>query len=280
MVESRGYLLHMTHYDPRWVAEKENEKPFDLKLAIELVKELADNGFNLLMIDPKDAVKFRSHPELKRHYTQPMGNLRKLAAAAKKAGLEVALKINFSQSGTHQHNHWFAPHHKRFDNKEYFERAFTILDELIDAAKPERFIHVGMDEDHDRSIKQFVDAVITLNKLVTERGFRTMIWNDTACFWAQAMVHVEKSLATEKKGPKDVTHIIYDYFTPVQLKAFKRVQRRGLKLWGAPGQKIKPMMQLLDKLNAEGVLITHWIPCVQENREQLINKIKNFGDYY
>ena len=45
-------------------------------------------------------------------------------------GLEVAVKLNFSQSGLHQHNHWFRPHNLLFDRPEYWERAWRIVDEL------------------------------------------------------------------------------------------------------------------------------------------------------
>jgi hypothetical protein len=85
----RAYLLHLTHYDPMWMRRKARENPFDLAIALEMVQALGEEGFNLLVIDVADAVKYKSHPELAKRYTVPMGHLQKLAGAARKAGLDL-----------------------------------------------------------------------------------------------------------------------------------------------------------------------------------------------
>jgi len=80
----RGYLIHLTHYDPTWWERKPREKPFDLDVALEIVDALAAEGFNLLVIDCFDAVKYKSHPELAKRYTVPMKQLQTLVAAARR----------------------------------------------------------------------------------------------------------------------------------------------------------------------------------------------------
>jgi len=274
----RGYLLHISHYDPSWCAVKDKEKPFDLQVGLEVVDVMAEAGFNLLVMDPKDGVAYGSHPELKRHYTQPMDVLGRLAGHARERGLDVAVKLNFSQSGTHRHNHWFAPHNGLFDNDEYWQRAFRIIDELIEAARPKRFFHVGMDEDHDRSVPQYVEAIRTLHEGLSRRHIRTLIWNDSACHWPQAAVHRDKSLAAEKHAPKDVTHVIWDYGDTIDIDAFRRAIGRGLTVWGAPGSRpgnVEAMLGVLAECGAEGILLTRWIPCIPENRDTLIGRVKS-----
>jgi len=103
----RGYLLHLTHYDPRWRKNKPDEKSFDNQVAGEILRALADQGFNMLLIGISDGVRYHSH-----------GTIPPL----------------------------LAPN----------------IAEVIRTCKPNRIFHVGMDEDHDRSLKQYGAAIPTL----------------------------------------------------------------------------------------------------------------------
>ena len=71
-IRYRGFILHVSHYDPSWMAAKNREKPFDARLAKVVVSEAAKQGFNLLVVDVADGVRYKSHPELKRRYSVPM----------------------------------------------------------------------------------------------------------------------------------------------------------------------------------------------------------------
>ena len=80
----RAYLIHVTHYDPVWHQRKACEKPFDVHLAYDASAAMAaETDMNLLIIDIADGVKCRSHPELKRHYSVPMGHLRRVVGRAR-----------------------------------------------------------------------------------------------------------------------------------------------------------------------------------------------------
>ena len=68
-IRNCGYLIHITHYDPAWCRRKARERPFDLPTALAVVEALAEEGFTHLVIDLKDGVAWRSHPELRKHYT-------------------------------------------------------------------------------------------------------------------------------------------------------------------------------------------------------------------
>ncbi|HHN46115.1 MAG TPA: hypothetical protein ENN09_01620 [Planctomycetes bacterium] len=275
----RGYLLHVTHYDPVWVANKDKEEPFDLEVGIQVIDAAADAGLNLLLIDPKDAVRYKGHPELARPYSQGMEILKTLTERAAKHGMETAVKLNFSQSALHQHNHWFRPHNQLFDSPEYWQYAFDVMDELIDAVKPPRFFHVGMDEDHDRSYGQYVEAVKTLHIGLLQRNLRTLIWNDSACRWPQAAIHRDKSLAAEREVPKDVIHVLWDYggWEPA---ALPRIRAQGFDVWGAPGSKPDLVAQMRDALleiGGQGILLTHWIQCIPARRDELLERIRTCG---
>lgn len=275
----RGYLLHITHYDPRWVINKDKEKPFNLELGLEAIDAMARAGLNLLVIDPKDGVRYKSHPELARSYSQDIGILKKLCARAARHGIEVAIKLNFAQSALHQHNHWFRPHNNLFDTKEYWKLAFEVIDELLKVVRPPRFFHVGMDEDHWRSYRQYAEAIKTLRDGLKKRKLRTLIWNDSACHWPAADIHREKSLFAEQRIPKDIVQVLWDYgdWDP---KALKRIRAAGFDLWGAPGGESKFVKKMRDRLlsiGGSGILLTHWIQCVPSNRRAMLDLISKGG---
>jgi hypothetical protein len=275
----RAYLLHITHYDPVWAANKDKEEPFNLDVGLNVIDAMAEARMNLLLIDIADGIRYVSHPELSRPYSQDSEVPIRLAERAAKLGLEVAIKLNFSQSAWHQHNHWFRPHNKLFDTPEYWKLAFEIIDELVGIVKPPRFFHVGMDEDHDRSYPQYVDAIKTLHAGLAARNLHTLIWNDSACHWPQAAIHRDKSLAAERELPRDVIHVLWDY-GDWDAPALSRIREAGFDLWGAPGGKPENVALMRDQLLAVGgigILLTNWIPCIPSQAENLLNTIRVCG---
>jgi len=283
IIPTRGYLLHITHYDPWWLKFKAYESPFNLELGLEIIDEIAKVGLNLLVIDVKDGVMYKTHPELKRHYSHDIGILKTLSSRAAEHGIETTVKLNFSQSSINQHNHWFRPHnYQEFDKPEYFERAFQIIDELIEVVLPKRFFHIGMDEDHDRSHKQYVNAIKILYNGLKERNLRTIIWNDSCCDYPMGLVHQEKSMMAEDFLPKDIIQVMWDYRNKY-LQYFDRIKNKGFETWGAPGgvpEEVEAMRDKLLSIGGTGMLMTHWIPCVFKNKEKLIERIRTCGLSY
>lgn len=275
----RGFLLHITHYDPRWWEAKATEQPFDLDVGLAVIDAMADVGLNLLVIDCADGLHYASHPELARPYSVPMQTLRALVERAQHHAIEVVPKLNFAQSGLHRHNHWFRPHNDLFDSPRYWELAFELIDELIAETKPPRFFHIGMDEDHWRSYTQYIAAIQTLHAGLEARGLRAVIWNDSACMWPQAEIHREKSLAAEQAISKRVVQVLWDY-SGVNEAALRRIHDGGFELWGAPGgdpDMVILLRKTLEMIGATGILLTRWIPCVEANREQLLRHIRTLG---
>lgn len=275
----RGFLLHLTHYDPVWCRKKAREKPFDLGLAMEIVDAMAEANMNLLIIDIADAVKYKCYPKLAKHYTQPMSTLKRLVRHAEKAGMEVVPKLNFSRSHFCQHNHWFGRMLWGFDTDIYFENAFRLIDELIDVTRPRRFFHIGMDEDHDRSYTQYVAAIQRLHDGLTTRGLRTIIWNDSSCLWEGSHIHIEKALLAETRIPKDIVHMLWDY-QRVDPRILRRIRRRGFELWGAPGSnpdRVAAFRDALHRTSGTGAIITKWIPCRPGNRKTLLKTVHDCG---
>jgi len=276
----RAFQMHLTHYDPAWVKRKAVEKRFNMKLALEVVDRAAAAGFTHLIIDIEDAVRYKSHPELRRPYSVPISELAKLAARARSRGLDVIPKSNFSQSPLHRHNHWFRPHHDLFDAPLYFRRAFRIIDEIRRACRPKRFFHIGMDEDHERSHRQYVRAIKALSAGLRKRGLRAVIWNDTAERWNRAEVYAEKCLAAEARIPRSVVEVVWDYHG-VRPDVFKRLRRRGFEVWVAPGWnpvQIAKMHAAAVRAGARGIVFTLWIPCRPGNRGRFLARIAQMAE--
>ncbi len=285
--QARGYLLHLTHYDPRWCQRKSREQPFDLDLGLELVEALTEEGFTHLLIDCADAVRYRSHPEFARRYTIPMKSLATLASAARRRGLEVVPKLNFSRGEINRHNHWMRapgePWYQHFDGPDYWKIAFEVIDELTAACAPVKAFHIGMDEDHDRSYSQYRDAIIALHDGLAKRKVRTLVWNDTGIEYASGLHHAEKSLTAEAGIPKDVVQILWRY-SGLPSASITRLRQRGFELWGAPGWRDPAQaMAFRDAVlrsGGTGLLMTTWMPCRPRNRRVLHEAIRKMGPIY
>jgi hypothetical protein len=275
----RAFMVHITHYDPVWWKKKRYEKPFDPKVANDVIDAMAEVDMNLLVIDIADGVTYKSHPELKRPYSVPMGVLKRLAQYARKRGIEVVPKLNFSQSGYQFHHQWLRPH-GWFDSEQYYKLAFELIDEAIGVCQPERFVHVGLDEDMDRSHRQFALAVRTLAEGVKERGLRAVMWKDspiiTPGIWEGPG---EKSRAAEKTTPKDVVQVPWGY-RKADPDLVRHLCRKGFEVWGATGGKPELVRAWRDaclRYGGTGIFLTAWRPCRPGNRKAFLEQIRTCG---
>jgi len=283
-----AYLMHMTHYDPHWVEHKATEKPFDPSVAQAVIEALRGYGFNALVVSVGDGVVFRSHPELRKHYSEPMKILVALAKQARAAGMEFIPKFNFSMSAINCHNDWIrAPKQTWWDDLDhdaaYYGKAFAIIDEVVKACGGATRLHIGMDEDHNRSHAQFVATIEALRKRLKQRGLRTIMWSDAAIPYPNGQVYVEKALAALEHCSRDVVQVLWDYRgTPT--RAAKRIVDNGFEWLGAPGwsdaKQISNYANLCRRLGATGLLMTRWIKCVKENRQELLDCIHRAAPHY
>lgn len=281
-----GILIHATHYDSAWRVRKDTERPFDYKVAIEVLRAMKKVGMNALIVDIEDGVTYQSHPELKRHYSVPMADLVAVAAEARKLDIEFIPKLNFSKSGRTRHDHWLLPNfdpEKNFmsQREKYYKVAKEIIDEILAECGPVNYFHIGMDEDHWRSVAQYVEDVRELHSYFAERGIRTVIWNDGSYLnlRSHAQVFAEKIHAAAPQLPKDVVHIVWDYDVarPGVLKPFVDL---GFEVWVAPGFKprvIEGWKSIMSEEGGSGLIMTHWIKCSSHNKERILRDIREKG---
>ena len=283
----RGFLMHLSHYDPLWTSEDWRRKyPFDLKLGMDLIDEMSRSGLNTLIVDCEDAIRFKSHPEIARSYTEPTGLLEKIFKHAAARNIEIIPKLNFSQSSFYGHNEWMYPHNKWddkkdiFDSEEYWKIAFELIDDILEIGQTKKF-HIGMDEDNDRSHRLFKDAINILCAGLAKRNIRTIMWRDSRTD-PRGEGFTEKHNYAESRIPKDIIPIIWKYDEAGNPATIKHIIENGFELWGATGETaskdvVSRWRKSLLKYGGRGLILTKWIPCHEINRKSLMDIIKQLG---
>jgi hypothetical protein len=139
-----------------------------------------------------------------------------------------------------------------------------------------------MDEDHDRSYPQYIEAIEKLHAGLGDRGLRAVMWNDSACQPPCTRIHFEKALAAEEAIPRDVVQVLWDYATKRD-DHVRRICERGFDLWGAPGGDPAQATAIRDAVlqhGGEGLLLTSWARCEQSTKARLLRSIRRMGPIY
>jgi len=249
-VKVRALLIHITHYDPNWNANKDTEQPFS--------------------------------------YSVPMKDLQLLADTARQKNIDFVPKCNLSKSGRNHHDMWMRPHwdgiHWLKNMDEYWQVAGDVIDELVSVCKPQKYFHIGMDEDHYRSVSQYVDAIKILHAKVGKHNLKTVMWNDT-CYENRnvgAQVYADKCRAAEPLLPKDMVHILWDYDL-THKGIVRRLTDMGFEVWVAPGRNKNQIAQWKKILLTEGgtgMLMTNWIKCSKKKQPRILTMLNNLAPAY
>ena len=287
-IRVKGLLMHMTHYDPVWNARKEYEEAFSLEVGIEVLQAMKKTGLNTVVLDIEDGVLYQSHPELKRHYSVPMADLKSFAAKAREMDIDFVPKLNFSKSGRNQHDKWMYPYWdlRNFVAREdeYLQVALDLIDEIIRECQPARYFHIGMDEDHHRSVDQYARTIKFFYDHLQKKALKTVIWSDTAYENRNviAQVHADKSRAAEQLIPKDIVQVLWDYDL-VHRGIIKRLTDQGFEVWMAPGRDSKMINEwkkVVIEEKGSGLLLSNWVKCSEKNRDTILNHIREFAPEY
>ena len=104
-----------------------------------------------------------------------------------------------------------------------------------------------------------------------------MIWNCSGLDAPRYEVFKEKSLLAEEKLPTDIVQIPY---ATIREDVFHRIKQRGFDVWGCfagtNAERMKDLHRVLLQNNANGILLANWIPCIEDNRDRLIDTVNQF----
>jgi hypothetical protein len=287
-IKRRGLLLHLTHYAPgEWLAGKPKEKRHDQATALAVIKAMRESGFNLLMLDIKDAVAYSRLPELKKRYTVPMSELTELAKAARDNGLEFIPKLNFAKSFHHRHSEWMDDESLQPETPKFWKRSFAAIDEVLQATGA-KTLHVGMDEDDTRSPDEYLSALLKLHAYLKDKGARMAMWVDVAQGWRPSnRWKVEPAL---EKLPRDVLLFPWCYYRALDIWV-EKLTGMGFDVLGTCGYNVEtPQAAAQDaltntrqwaesarKFGANGVMLTQWIKCRRANRAVILEAVRRCG---
>jgi hypothetical protein len=284
----RALLIHITHYDPKWNSSKEFEGLFSVESALAIIEKMTEVDLNMLVVDIADGIEYKSHPALKRHYSVPMKDLEVIAKTAHEKNIEFVPKLNFSKSGRNHHDMWMKPYWHGIgwtrDMDKYWKVAGELIDELVEVCTPKSYFHIGMDEDHYRSLSQYVDAINRLHSKISNHNLRPVMWNDT-CYLDRnvvAQVYADKMRAAESLIPKDIVQVLWDYDI-VHKGLVEHLVKMGFTVWVAPGRESDHVLEwkkILLREGGQGLFMTSWIKCNQANKDRILKQIEKQGPLY
>lgn len=110
------------------------------------------------------------------------------------------------------YKHNLCPRHPQ-----YYDLIFSLIDEIVEVIRPERFVHIGHDEGYDlatcpicegHAAEIFAEEVTRLHDHIAELGRETMMWSD--------MIHpdTDKYLVPEaaKDLPRDIVMLDFTWY--------------------------------------------------------------------
>lgn len=151
----------------------------------EITSRMADVGFNLIVIDLGDGVRYDSHPELAVENAWSPARLRDELARLRELGLEPIPKLNFATT----HDAWLGPYSRCVSTEPYYGVCRDLIAEVIELFDGPRFFHLGMDEEGYDCQRYYLYVVIRQLDLwwhdfdflvgeVERGGSRAWIWSD------------------------------------------------------------------------------------------------------
>lgn len=144
-----AYLLHLSHnmwgdpggretgapYHPENVTDEDTWKT--------VIDFLPTQGFNTVVIDVGDAVKYESHPEISIKGAWQKEKLKSELDRMRILGLMPIPKLNFST----RHSAWLGMYRRMTSSAKYYEVCKDLIEEIAELFGRPAYFHLGMDEE-------------------------------------------------------------------------------------------------------------------------------------
>lgn len=259
---------------------------FDKHVWDQATEYAAECGFNTVVIDLGDAVKYRSHPEIALSDAWEIPVLKSELARLRKMGLNPVPKLNFSSN----HDLWMGKYSRMVSTDIYYQVCRDLIEEVIEIFDTPDYFHLGMDEergceeDFYPQHYEFVcyrrgnllwHDVNFLCGCVSAKGVRPWIFADLYWLYPEEFVkRVDKNVLI---SPWIYSRFDSPFFnaTQQQIDAFKEMSELGYQQVPAGSNYIyKENMRDLIRFSAErispetlaGFMMTGWMPTVEERK--------------
>jgi hypothetical protein len=175
----------------------------DFNIWDKVVTRASERGFNTLLIDLGDAVKYKSHPEIAAPDALSTDELKVLLNKARALGLTPIPKLNFSTD----HHCWLKQYRRMVSSDIYRAVCVDLINEVCELFDYPELFHLGMDEEHSfdciqwreiaimRSPKLMFEDFNIMFDAVRKNGARPWVWADY--YWNHPDIFMENM-------PKDV----------------------------------------------------------------------------
>lgn len=138
---------------------------FDEEAWHAVLEEMSLKGFNTVVLDVGDGVKFESHPEISLPDAWDRKKVHEEIERAAGLGIKIIPKLNFSTT----HDLWLGEYERMISTKTYYKVCRDIIEELYEIFEHPQYIHLGMDEETEYNGHSL--EYIVLRK-------KELIWND------------------------------------------------------------------------------------------------------
>ena len=211
---AHGYRSNLTFDEPVWDV---------------LLKDMANAGMNMVIIDLGDGILYESHPEIAVKNAWTPGKLKIELAKMRKMGLEPIPKLNFATT----HDAWLKDYSRMVSTDIYYGVCKDLIKEVSQLFNQPRFFHLGMDEETAAHQVNHNYALVRQKDLwwgdlyffigeVEKNGMRPWVWSDYA--WHNAEVFF-------KKMPKSVLQSNWYYGSQFDLNSLTEPNKTYLKLY-------------------------------------------------
>ena len=150
-----------------------------------ITDRMAEKGYNMILIDLNEGVRYESRPEIAVKGAWSVEKLRAELVRLRKLGLEPIPKLNFSA----MHDEWLGEYGRMLCTGEYYRACADLIRECVAIFDNPRFFHIGYDEEdvrnqsnHEymalRQGEQWWHDFLWFVKTVEAAGSRTWIWSD------------------------------------------------------------------------------------------------------
>jgi hypothetical protein len=188
-----GNLLHLSYnmWNDRECAENplywaaRDTLLFDRTLWDDLLVQMAEAGFNMVVIDLGDGVHWQSHPEIAVQGAWTTGELKAELDKMRALGLEPIPKLNFATA----HDAWLKEYSRMVSTPVYYQVCADLIAEASVLFDTPRLFHLGMDEETAENQKLYNMCIVRQHELywhdfhflveqVEKAKVRPWIWSD------------------------------------------------------------------------------------------------------
>ena len=184
-----------------------------------ITDRMAAQGYNMILIDLNEGVKYESRPDIAVKGAWSVEKLRAELKRLRGLGLEPIPKLNFSA----MHDEWLGDYGRMLCTEEYYRACSDLIRECVAIFDNPRFFHIGYDEEDVRNQSNHEYMALRQGELwwhdflwfvktVEKAGSRTWIWSDW--IWE----HHDEFL---KRCPKSVLQSNWYYDQGFNERAFR-----------------------------------------------------------